>query len=313
MDCRLGDVATTHHGYAFKSTGFVDQQPEMPVIVKPGMFRESGGFNLGYGRIQCFVGDYPARFVLTPGALVVVMTCQTQGGEILGVPARIPDDGRQYLHNQRIGRVTCSPRLDEGFAYWLLNDWGVRGQLVQTASGSTVLHTSPSRIAECTIRLPPLEEQRRVAATLDALEDKIESNERRCALHAEMIDAMFSHHVLERDVSNDTEADLTSIARFVNGGAFTKGATGTGRPVLRIKELNSGISNATVFNDLDVKDEHVARHHDLLFSWSGSLDDYRWHGPEALINQHIFKVLPRDGLPVWFVQGWIRHHLPEFR
>lgn len=163
------------------------------------------------------------------------------------------------------------------------------------------------------VRVPAAEEQRRIAAVLVALDDKIESNERRCELHAEMIDAMFSRHVLARDESSLADGSLMSIARFVNGGAFTKDATGTGRPVLRIKELNSGISNATVFNDLDAKDDNIASHHDLLFSWSGSLDVYRWYGPKALINQHIFKVLPLDGFPGWFVEGWIRHHLPEFR
>jgi len=129
----------------------------------------------------------------------------------------------------------------------------------------------------------------------------------------ELISAIFDRHIPREDRAGDREGDLTSIARFVNGGAFTKGASGIGRPVLRIKELNAGISDATVFSDIEVRDENVARHHDLLFSWSGSLDVYRWHGPDALINQHIFKVLPLDGFPPWFVEGWIRRHLPEFQ
>lgn len=51
----------------------------------------------------------------------------------------------------------------------------------------------------------------------------------------------------------------------------------------------------------------------MLFSWSGSLEVYRWHGPESLINQHIFKVLPLESYPVWFVVEWVREHLPEFQ
>jgi len=39
---------------------------------------------------------------------------------------------------------------------------------------------------------------------------------------------------------------------------------------------------------------------------------YRWSGPEALINQHIFKVIP-DECPTWFVYQAIRLHMEEFR
>jgi type I restriction enzyme S subunit len=107
--------------------------------------------------------------------------------------------------------------------------------------------------------------------------------------------------------------DLTAIARFVNGRAFTKDATGEERPILRIKELNNGVTPATLRADLEARPENIAQHHDLLFSWSGSLDVYRWHGPESLINQHIFKVIPNEGMSTWFVEAWLRVHLAEFR
>lgn len=35
-------------------------------------------------------------------------------------------------------------------------------------------------------------------------------------------------------------------------------------------------------------------------SWSGSLGVYRWARDEAIINQHIFKVIPK-GYPPWLV------------
>ena len=35
-------------------------------------------------------------------------------------------------------------------------------------------------------------------------------------------------------------------------------------------------------------------------SWSGSLGVYRWAREEAIVNQHIFKVLP-NGFPDWLV------------
>jgi hypothetical protein len=85
-----------------------------------------------------------------------------------------------------------------------------------------------------------------------------------------------------------------------------------GRPILRIKELNAGIRDDTLRTDVTAAEEHLARHHDILFAWSGSLAVYRWSGPESLINQHIFKIIP-EGYPPWFVYQWVRRHMPEFR
>jgi len=178
-EATLGDLIEIRHGWAFKGAHFCDPEPDLPIVVKPGNFREEGGLSVEYGRTQAYNGPYPPDYELSPGDLLVVMTCQTQGGEILGVPAVIPDDGRTYLHNQRLGKVTVrSPaELDERFLYWLLADWGVRRQLVKTATGSTVLHTSPTRIGECRVRIPSPPVQRVVAGLLDAITDKIESNQ----------------------------------------------------------------------------------------------------------------------------------------
>ena len=114
-------------------------------------------------------------------------------------------------------------------------------------------------------------------------------------------------------LSDEERVPLSSLARFVNGKAFTKDATGTGRIVVRIAELNSGIGGSTVYNDIEVADEHLARPGDLLFAWSGSLTVARWYRPEAIVNQHIFKVIPNDGVPMWLVNQAVRAKLDEFK
>lgn len=158
------------------------------------------------------------------------------------------------------------------------------------------------------IHLPLSAEQRAISEVLGALDDKITAN---VAL-AETVDtlarATFAH------ILADVESvPLTHVARFVNGKAFTKGANGTGRVVIRIAELNSGTGGSTVYNDIDVADQHLARPGDLLFAWSGSLTLHRWFRPEGIVNQHIFKVLPVDGYPLWCVNGLIERKLDEFR
>ena len=53
-----------------------------------------------------------------------------------------------------------------------------RSEIVGSATGSTVKHTSPSRILSYRLKLPPLSVQRGIASVLDTLDDKIELNRR---------------------------------------------------------------------------------------------------------------------------------------
>src|SRR5207249_394969 len=64
------------------------------------------------------------------------------------------------------------------FIHWVMRSPRYRHHVVATATGTTVKHTSPSRICEYEFALPPLFEQRRIAGVLGALDDKINGNSR---------------------------------------------------------------------------------------------------------------------------------------
>lgn len=63
----------------------------------------------------------------------------------------------------------------------------------------------------------------------------------------------------------------------------------SGRPIIRIQNL-TGTSEVHNYFQGDVDEHHVVRPGDLLVSWAATLGSYFWHGPEAVLNQHIFKV-----------------------
>ena len=147
-------------------------------MVNIGNFQYTGGFRFESTTLKAYTGDYPQEFVLNPEDIILVMTCQTAGGEILGIPGRIPDDGRTYLHNQRMGKVviTAPEKVDKNFLYWLFLSPKFNYELFVTASGTKILHTSPSRIESFRFFLPPLPEQKAIAQILGSLDDKIELN-----------------------------------------------------------------------------------------------------------------------------------------
>lgn len=180
---KLGEVLDVHHGWAFKGEYF-SESGEL-IVLTPGNFKERGGFKPKNGAEKFYSGDFPEKFLLPEGAVVVAMTEQAQG--LLGSSATIPESNR-YLHNQRIGllEVTNPEALDLRFAYHLMNTPDVRQQIQATSTGSKVRHTAPDRIRDVIAVLPSLPTQRTVASVLDSVEDLIANNRRRVELLEEM-------------------------------------------------------------------------------------------------------------------------------
>ena len=156
--------------------------------------------------------------------------------------------------------------------------------------------------------MPDRKTQDAVAEVLAAFDDKIAANRRIVASADTLRTALW-----EEWTDNASLIPLSSIARFVNGKAFTRDATGTGKVVIRIAELNSGIGGSTVYNDIDVAEEHLARPGDLLMAWSGSLTTARWFRDEAIVNQHIFKVIPFDKKLMWATASALDTKMVEFK
>ena len=84
---------------------------------------------------------------------------------------------------------------------------------------------------------------------------------------------------------------LGEVATYVNGYAFKPSDwSGKGRPIIRIQDLTGNSYQANRYEgDCDPKYNVYAG--DVLISWSASLGVYVWDGEEAVLNQHIFKVV----------------------
>ena len=89
---------------------------------------------------------------------------------------------------------------------------------------------------------------------------------------------------------------LGELGTFINGRAFKPEEwKTTGVPIIRIENLNNPKANYNYFQgEIDKKFE--VNNGDLLVSWSASLDAYVWNNGPAVLNQHIFKVVPNDEL-----------------
>lgn len=172
---RLGELADVKHGYAFSSEKFTAEATPF-VLTTPGNFYEKGGFRDRGTKTKYYRGEVDPSFVLKPGDLIIPMTEQAAG--LLGSPAFIPDDGKTYLHNQRLGKLSVHSAVAPGFLFWFCNWSFFRGELASTCTGMKVRHTSPKKILRVPFPLCSLPEQRRIVAKVDqlmALVDRLEA------------------------------------------------------------------------------------------------------------------------------------------
>lgn len=199
-EVKIGDFARIEHGWPFKSEFFSTELTGKPIVVGIGNFNYSGGFRFESTSMKEYRGEYPEQYLLSPGDILLVMTCQTEGGEILGIPGRIPSGPQRYLHNQRLGKVQfLSDDVWPPFFYWLCLTRDFNQHLVTSGSGTKILHTAPKRIESYRFRLPPLPEQKRIAHILGTLDDKIELNRRMSATLEEMARALFKSWFIDFD------------------------------------------------------------------------------------------------------------------
>jgi type I restriction enzyme S subunit len=196
---RLGDLVEITHGWAFKSEHFSTSLSELPVVVGIGNFRYEGGFRFTETQVKRYCAEYPAEYELTPGDILLAMTCQTSGGEILGIPGKIPNDGQIYLHNQRLGKVIRKngAQVCTEFLYWLFLSREFNHELCATATGTKILHTAPARIENFEFSCPPIEEQQSIAKILSSLDEKIELNRKQNRTLEAIAQALFKRWFVE--------------------------------------------------------------------------------------------------------------------
>jgi type I restriction enzyme S subunit len=167
----FSELCDIKHGYAFESAFFSNEGEH--VLLTPGNFYEQGGYR-DRGELQkYFNGEIPADYVLAKGDLLVAMTEQAAG--LLGSPILVPES-HKFLHNQRLGLVLNKRGVIWANEFWfyVFNTERVRTAIHATASGAKVRHTSPTKIGDVVVSIPPtLPEQQRIASCLSSLDAHI--------------------------------------------------------------------------------------------------------------------------------------------
>lgn len=205
---------------------------------------------------------------------------------------------------------------DPDFIYYLTISDFVRAPAIKSMVGSSGRQRVQQNVLETLkLPLPPYDEQKKIAAILSALDEKIAINREINDNLLAQAQALFTQRFMTDDIEGN-EKPLYDFADYINGAAFKPSECGEhGLPIIKIVELKNGITDSTKYFDGFKGEKYLIQDKDILFSWSGnpdtSIDIFIWTHGSAILNQHTFNVKSNTGHR-WFTFLMLKHFKPEF-
>lgn len=338
----LGEVTDFLTGFPFKSSEYVDDGSAIKLL---------RGDNIAQGVVRWEgVKRWPKdllngldQYLLKSGDVILAMDRPWIEAGLKYCAVRETD--MPCLLVQRVTRLRGSNRMDTSFLRYVIGSRAFTEHVLAVQTGTAVPHISGGQIKSFEFDLPPLPEQRAIAATLGALDDKIELNRRTGETLEAMARALFRNWFVDfgptrakmagaapylaedlwslfPDRLDDDgkpegweEKPLDEVADFLNGLALQKfpaADASDSLPVIKIAELRNGLTSKSDRASRQLPSKYIVADGDFLFSWSGSLMAKFWTEGEGALNQHLFKV-SSERYPAWFYSEWVQHHLEEFQ
>ena len=223
-------------------------------------------------------------------------------------------------------------QVDPQFLTYRLLAHDIQHWMRGVANGATVPHLNMEDIrALPLLELPPLHIQNKIGVTLSGFDDLIENNRRRIEILEEMARLLYREWFVHFRFPGHEDVELVDsdlgliperweirsfaeLADFVNGFAFKpEHWLDRGLPIVKIKELKNGVTSDTPrYHGADVSKKYYVGDGSVLFSWSADLKAYVWASGPALLNQHLFDVLPHEVSPL-FIFHSLNERMDEFR
>jgi type I restriction enzyme S subunit len=166
--CKLDDFG--------KSTGGTSIEAEFCKegnykVISIGSYSEDSKYN-DQG-IRAVLTSKTESRVLNRGDLTMILNDKTASGRIIGRVLLIENSGT-YVYNQRTERIEVNNEdYDSNYLFQMLNAPLIRDKIVKQSQGNTQIYVNWSMIKESKYLVPKLEEQKRIGAYFDELDNLI--------------------------------------------------------------------------------------------------------------------------------------------
>lgn len=317
----IGEIADIKHGWAFPGSG-ISEEVSDNVLVTPGSFKIGGGFKKDNKKF--FNENYPHEYLLHPDDLIVTMTDLSKNTDTLGFSALVPDDGKKYLHNQRIGLVQLKSNvIDKKYLYWLLRTYHYQRFIAGSASGTTVKHTSPTLIKKYCFLMPPLEIQKKIVGVLSSLDNKIELNAQINYNLEEQIEAVFEDLFINSpQIDHWGQGTIANLGKVIGGSTPSKAKpeyyTFDGIAWITPKDLSAQKTKYISKGEQDItplglknSSAVIMPRGTVLFSSRAPIGYIAIAKSEVTTNQGFKSVVPYPHIGTAFVYCFLKHNLSK--
>lgn len=232
-----------------------------------------------------------------------------------------------------IAIIRVNSKINPHFLNYYLKSKKIQSLLISGhSSGSGITRIVLKDLKELPIVIPEIDEQNQINKHLISLDDKIKNLLNQNKVLEQIAQLIFKSLFVNFEGNKDwTDSDLGKIpegwkvdtlfncANYVNGSAFKNqdgSLSKTGLPIIKIKELKSGINYTTLFTEKKMDLKYHLYNKDILFSWSGSpdtsIDIFIWAGGNAVLNQHIHKINLNNSEECGFIYFLLKYFKKKF-
>jgi len=232
----LGDVATLVNGRAYKKNELLDSGP-VPVLRVGNFFSNRGWY---YSDLEL-----PADKYCEKGDLLFAWSASF-GPKIW--------DGPKVIYHYHIWKILTSPDIDKYYLYYLLGS--ISAEIKSEGNGIAMIHATKGGMEKRVIPLPPLAEQQKIAAILDAA-DQLRQKDQKLIEHYTVLGQSLFLEMFGDPVSNPKawiRTEFGCIFNSIKYGVSTPPKYSTsGIPFIRATNIKKGsvVTKGMVYISLD--------------------------------------------------------------
>ena len=183
---RLGDVADVLVGYPFKSQYFNENNNGIRLLRGKNVTHRGLRWGSDTRWWESITPDIE-RYLLSENDIVIGMD-----GSLVGKNyALISNSDLPLLLVQRVACIRAKTGVDQKYLWFVIASEKFERYIDSIRTGTSIPHVSSKQILDYTISLPPLPVQKKIAAILSSLDDKIEINTRMNKVLEETARALF--------------------------------------------------------------------------------------------------------------------------